>query len=107
MFGTNLLDLTDQAHPLVQAAHHPTVQAFDIISFVSDYTQANFFLIVLAAGNMMGGIFFDIWMWGLLVFEYDKANYILDQKQREALRQKFTGGGGSTGPFENNNFIGN
>ena len=57
--------------------------------------------------NMLVGILLDVWMWGLLVFEYDKSNWILDQKSREQLRRKFTGGGGSTGPFENNDFIGN
>ena len=59
--------------------------SFDVITFTFSFVQSNAFLLLVTAGTSVASILYDVWLLGLLIFEYDKDNLVLDQVTREAV----------------------
>ena len=87
-----------------QHHHHPLVQVFDPITFTFTFIQQNTFFIYLTFAMSAASVLFNVWLAGLLVFEYDKDNLILDQHTREKIPANKSSGGNKDDIFPNRDF---
>ena len=93
----------NEHHHSVQATH-PMVQAFDALSFIFQFGQKNSFLIYVTIAMAVCSVAFNAWLVGLVVFEYDKENLILDQFTREKIPPKDAGGPNQDDVFPDRSF---